>query len=77
MRSLYREGDVVGGEVQQVNPDGTIQLHARSARYGKLENGILCVVPPCLVKRSKVRLCVLDEYCSVPFANELKPSLIC
>mmetsp|Transcript_1840 Transcript_1840/g.3649 ORF Transcript_1840/g.3649 Transcript_1840/m.3649 type:complete len:319 (+) Transcript_1840:156-1112(+) len=53
MRSLYREGDVVGGEVQQVNPDGTIQLHARSARYGKLENGILCVVPPCLVKRSK------------------------
>jgi exosome complex component RRP4 len=80
MRALFKEGDVVGGEVQQVNGDGTIQvrerggggrgeernnnsnplspppllkLHARSARYGKLSNGLLCSVPPCLVKRSK------------------------
>ena len=29
MRALFKEGDVVGGEVQQVNGDGTIQVRER------------------------------------------------
>jgi exosome complex component RRP4 len=53
MRSLYREGDLLTCEVQQVQRDGTLILHTRSLRYGKLENGVLVTVPPHLVGRRK------------------------
>ncbi len=53
MRSLYREGDLLTCEVQQVQRDGTLILHTRSLRYGKLENGALVTVPPHLVGRRK------------------------
>ncbi len=53
MRSLYREGDLLTCEVQQVQKDGTLILHTRSLRYGKLENGVLVTVPPHLVGRRK------------------------
>ena len=53
MRSLYVEGDLVSGEVQTLMGDGTASIHARSLRYGKLENGVLCIVPSGLVKRMK------------------------
>lgn len=53
MRSLYREGDLLTCEVQSVQKDGTLILHTRSLRYGKLENGVLITVPPSLVGRRK------------------------
>ena len=54
MRNLFLEGDLLSTEVQTVQHlDGTLMLHTRSLRYGKLENGCLLVVPSYLVARRK------------------------
>ncbi|EJK68717.1 hypothetical protein THAOC_10080 [Thalassiosira oceanica] len=53
MRTLFKEGDLLTCEIQQVQNDGTLILHTRSLRYGKLENGVLLTVPPSLVGRRK------------------------
>eukprot|EP00986_Skeletonema_menzelii_P000061 scaffold11_cov140-Skeletonema_menzelii.AAC.6 len=53
MRNLFREGDLLTCEVQQVQKDGNLILHTRSLRYGKLDNGVLVTVPPSLVGRRK------------------------
>ncbi|KAL3762650.1 hypothetical protein ACHAW5_007221 [Stephanodiscus triporus] len=53
MRNLFKEGDLLTCEVQQVQRDGTLILHTRSLRYGKLDNGVLVTVPPTLVGRRK------------------------
>ena len=53
MRTLFKEGDLLTCEVQQVQKDGTLILHTRSLRYGKLDNGVLITVPPSLVGRRK------------------------
>ena len=53
MRNLFKEGDLLTCEVQQVQKEGTLVLHTRSLRYGKLENGTLVTVPPSLVGRRK------------------------
>lgn len=53
MRSFFREGDLVSAEVQSLHGDGSIALHTRSAKYGKLQQGQLLVVPANLVKRQK------------------------
>lgn len=51
MRSLFEENDLVSAEIQNVGADGTLSLHTRSLRYGKLENGQLIIVPASLMKR--------------------------
>jgi len=51
MRSLYAEGDVVCCEVQAVHGDGSVHLHARSNRYGRLANGAAVTVNAHLVRR--------------------------
>lgn len=53
MRNLFKEGDLLTCEIQQVQNDGTLILHTRSLRYGKLDNGVLLTVPPSLVGRRK------------------------
>jgi exosome complex component RRP4 len=53
MRQLFQEGDLVSAEVHNLQQDGTIALHTRSLRYGKLENGCLIVVPPSLIARRR------------------------
>ena len=53
MRNFFKEGDLLTCEVQQVQRDGTLILHTRSLRYGKLDNGVLVTVPPTLVGRRK------------------------
>jgi exosome complex component RRP4 len=53
MRQFFQEGDLVSAEVHNIQNDGTLVLHTRSLRYGKLENGCLVVVPPVLVERRK------------------------
>lgn len=59
MRSVFAEGDLISAEVQSVHGDGSIALHTRSAKYGKLGGGQLVVVPPNLVKRQKQHFHVL------------------
>ena len=51
MRQFLREGDLVCAEVQSVNQDGTINLHIRSNKFGKLANGVLVEIEHSLVKQ--------------------------
>eukprot|EP00051_Salpingoeca_urceolata_P023778 m.409013 g.409013 ORF g.409013 m.409013 type:complete len:387 (-) comp20152_c0_seq3:232-1392(-) len=54
MREFFQEGDLLSGEVQMVHQeDGSLSLHTRSLKYGKLGPGTFLVVPAGLVKRSK------------------------
>jgi exosome complex component RRP4 len=59
MRALLAEGDLVSAEVYSVQADGGLQLHARSAKYGRLANGVLVRVPPSLVRRLKQHVVTL------------------
>ncbi|CAL5219144.1 g921 [Coccomyxa viridis] len=53
MRTIFKEGDLLSAEVQSLHADGSIALHTRSAKYGKLTGGDLLYVPAALVKRQK------------------------
>jgi len=54
MRSFLQEGDLVSAEVHKIMNDGvSVQLHTRSTRYGKLENGVFVTVPPGLIPKRK------------------------
>ncbi|XP_019849816.1 PREDICTED: exosome complex component RRP4-like [Amphimedon queenslandica] len=53
IRDYLKEGDLISAEVQQVNSDGSLSLHTRSLKYGKLTEGTLVTVSPSLVKRCK------------------------
>lgn len=41
-------------EVQSVFADGSLSLHTRSLKYGKLGQGTLVLVSPSLIKRCKI-----------------------
>ncbi|CAN1234203.1 Exosome complex component RRP4 homolog [Linum perenne] len=62
MRNIFEENDVVCAEVRNFQHDGTVQLQARSQKYGKLEKGQLIKVPPYLVRRQKHHFHHLDQY---------------
>ena len=51
MRTLFIENDLISAEIQNINSDCIISLHARSLKYGKLENGQLIIVPSVLIRR--------------------------
>ncbi|EJD07661.1 uncharacterized protein FOMMEDRAFT_137897 [Fomitiporia mediterranea MF3/22] len=53
MRNFFEEGDLLVAEVQAFFADGSMSLHTRSLKYGKLRNGQLVVVPPILIRRLK------------------------
>lgn len=53
IRDYLKEGDLISAEVQHVNTDGSLSLHTRSMKYGKLTEGTLVIVPSSLVKRCK------------------------
>lgn len=53
MRTFFQEGDLLVAEVQSILGEGTMSLHTRSLKYGKLRNGRLVIVPPTLVVRLK------------------------
>jgi exosome complex component RRP4 len=53
MRHFYVEHDLVSAEVQAFFQDGSMSLHTRSLMYGKLQNGVLVIVTPTLMKRLK------------------------
>ncbi|XP_034841503.1 exosome complex component RRP4 [Maniola hyperantus] len=53
MRMHLKEGDLISAEVQSVFTDGSLSLHTRSLKYGKLSQGVLIKVFPSLIKRRK------------------------
>ncbi|CAB3236905.1 unnamed protein product [Arctia plantaginis] len=53
MRKHLQEGDLISAEVQSVFSDGSLSLHTRSLKYGKLGQGALIKVFPSLIKRRK------------------------
>ncbi|TKR81580.1 hypothetical protein L596_015429 [Steinernema carpocapsae] len=53
MREYLKEGDLISAEVQTMFHDGSLSLHTRNLRYGKLPQGILVQIPAFLVKRRK------------------------
>lgn len=53
MRKLLQEDDLLSAEVQNVFTDGSLSLHTRSLKYGKLSQGILVTVNHSLIKRRK------------------------
>jgi exosome complex component RRP4 len=59
MRTWLAEGDLLVADVHSLHADGAAVLHARSLRYGKLENGQLQRVPPALVARCPSHLVAL------------------
>ncbi|XP_077504686.1 exosome complex component Rrp4 isoform X2 [Amblyomma americanum] len=54
MRQYLCEGDLISAEVQSVFADGSLSLHTRSLKYGKLGQGTLVLVSPSLIKRCKI-----------------------
>lgn len=65
MRSLFTENDLISAEIQNIGSDGTISLHTRSLKYGKLENGQLVTLPASLVKR------LPQHYLTLPFGIDV------
>ncbi|KDN41332.1 hypothetical protein K437DRAFT_258321 [Tilletiaria anomala UBC 951] len=61
MRTFFKEGDLLVAEVQSVFNDGSVGLHTRSLRYGKLRNGDLAVVQPGLIQRLKSHFVFLER----------------
>mmetsp|Transcript_13716 Transcript_13716/g.24608 ORF Transcript_13716/g.24608 Transcript_13716/m.24608 type:complete len:172 (-) Transcript_13716:628-1143(-) len=53
MRDLFKEGDLISAEVQEIRHDGAIALHTRSLKYGKLHFGSFVKVAPGLIVRAK------------------------
>jgi len=53
MRKYLQEGDLISAEVQNIYQDGSLSLHTRSLKYGKLGQGCLIRVSPSLIKRRK------------------------
>ncbi|KAK0180042.1 hypothetical protein PV327_005725 [Microctonus hyperodae] len=53
MRRYLQEGDLICAEVQSTFIDGSLSLHTRVLKYGKLSQGIMVKVPPALIKRKK------------------------
>ncbi|KAJ6816729.1 putative exosome complex component RRP4-like protein [Iris pallida] len=62
MRSIFEENDVICAEVRGFQRDGSLQLQARSQKYGKLTRGQMLTVPAYLVKRRKHHFHHLQQY---------------
>jgi exosome complex RNA-binding protein Rrp4 len=51
MRALFAEGDLLAAEVQATHADGSLLVHTRSKKYGRLAGGQLVCVRPASVRR--------------------------
>ena len=54
MRKYFKENDLLSGEIQQININGSINIQTRNLKYEKLKNGILLKVNHMLVKKTKL-----------------------
>nr|KJB14943.1 hypothetical protein B456_002G150000 [Gossypium raimondii] len=62
MLSSMNMPDGIQAEVRNFQHDGSLQLQARSQKYGKLEKGQLLIIDPYLVKKSKQHFHHLEEF---------------
>lgn len=69
MRKLLQEEDLLSAEIQNVFIDGSLSLHTRSLKYGKLSQGVLVAVAPSLIKRRKTHFHNLPCGVSVIIGN--------
>jgi len=69
MRRYLEEGDLISAEVQNIFNDGSLSLHTRSLKYGKLGQGCLVHVSPSLVKRRKTHFHQLPFGASIILGN--------
>nr|KAF7427084.1 hypothetical protein H0235_006778 [Vespula pensylvanica] len=69
MRRYLQEGDLICAEVQSTFVDGSISLHTRVLKYGKLSQGIMLKVPPTLIKRKKTHFHNLENGASLILGN--------
>ena len=69
MRRYLSEGDLISAEVQNIFNDGSLSLHTRSLKYGKLGQGMLMKVSPSLVKRRKTHFHTLPFGASIILGN--------
>jgi len=53
MRTFFTENDLISAEVQKIMHDGSINLHTRNQRYGKLVNGQFVSVSSGVIRRTK------------------------
>ena len=60
MREHFSERDLLTAEVHELHRDGSVALHMRSLKYGKLENGQFVAVPPALIRRLKQHFVTLS-----------------
>lgn len=69
MREYLAEGDLVVAEIQSISSrDKSIELHIKSDKYGKLDQGLLVKVSHNLVKRQKVHYIELNIGVVIIFA---------
>lgn len=67
MRMALQENDLVSAEAHKVQvgggggSNGSLMLHTRSVRYGKLENGVVVTVPANLIPRRRTHYTTLCE----------------
>ncbi|XP_018051812.1 PREDICTED: uncharacterized protein LOC108689532 isoform X2 [Atta colombica] len=61
MRRYLQEGDLICAEVQSIFADGSLSLHTRVLKYGKLSQGIMLKVPPVLIQRKKTHYHTLES----------------
>ena len=69
MRRYLSEGDLISAEVQNIYNDGSLSLHTRSLKYGKLGQGVMVQVSPSLVKRRKTHFHQLPVGASLILGN--------
>lgn len=69
MRRYLQEGDLICAEVQSTFVDGSLSLHTRVLKYGKLSQGIMIKVPPALIKRKKMHFHNLENGASLILGN--------
>lgn len=60
MRQYFVENDLISAEVQKLMHDGSMSMHTRNDKYGKLTQGQFVEVPPLIVKRCKQHFHSLD-----------------
>lgn len=69
MRNYLKEGDLISAEVQSVFADGSLSLHTRSLKYGKLGQGVVVHLSPSLIKRRKTHFHSLPCGASIILGN--------
>ncbi|XP_031844342.1 nicotinamide amidase [Nomia melanderi] len=69
MRRYLQEGDLICAEVQSTFVDGSLSLHTRVLKYGKLSQGIMLKVSPALIKRKKTHFHNLESGASLILGN--------